>query len=335
MIVTPNETLATHTTLRVGGTARFFIECDSEEEIKTALAFARERSLPFYILGSGSNVLASDAGFEGVVISPRMNKISFEEKNDVVIVKAEAGVVWDDLVREVGSRGLWGIENLAGIPGTVGAAPVQNIGAYGAEVKDTIVSIAALNTETMSSCVLTKEECEFGYRDSLFKRTGDFIITEVTFALPINGEASVAYADLLREREAGKPFNTPLEMANVVRSVRARKFPDLTKEGTAGSFFKNPFITLDAYNTLKEKYSDMPGFETNGLVKIPLAWILDHVLSLRGYRKGPVRLFEQQPLVLVADANATSADVDALAEEVTKKVFDATKINIEREVRVM
>ena len=321
------------TTFRIGGPARYVIDITNDETLRDAIAFADEQHLPHRVLGEGSNVLAADDGYEGVVLRMVTSECSFSDEGGATTVTADAGLHWDALVREAAARNVWGIENLAGIPGTVGAAPVQNIGAYGVELERCLTSVAVFNTETKQRGSLTKSECGFGYRESRFKHEPHLIITSVTFTLTRTPTPELSYGDIARAIADGVAHATPGEIGEMVRSIRAKKFPDITKEGTAGSFFKNPTISEKAFMELAIRYPNLPHYPVVNGVKIPLAYILDQVLGLRGYRKGKARLFEAQPLVLVADHGATRDDVDALASEVTQKVFDATHITIEREVR--
>ncbi|HYE23342.1 MAG TPA: UDP-N-acetylmuramate dehydrogenase [Candidatus Paceibacterota bacterium] len=318
------------TTFKIGGKARYVAECKTVNDVADAVAFAKREDLPYVPLGEGSNLLAPDAGYPGVIIHLRIPDLSV--RDDGLLV-AGAGVVWDQAVRQAGLRGLWGIENLAGIPGTIGAAPVQNIGAYGAELADTLVHVDAYNARTNEHIRLTAKECALGYRESRFKREPELIITSVTLQLSRDGGPRIDYKDLATRALAGERLTTPKEIAAVVRSVRSLKFPDLREYGTGGSFFKNPIISDKEYEALSARYKGMPGFPVLGGVKVPLAWILDNVLALRGYALRNASLFERQPLVLVAHRGASASDIDALALDVAKKVFDATGIHIEREVR--
>ncbi len=317
------------TTFKIGGRARYVTECENDEDIRAALAFAKEKNLPWCVFGQGSNLLASDAGYDGVVIRPLATAFSFVDDGVTI---ADAGMSWDALVREACDRELWGVENLAGIPGTVGAAPVQNIGAYGAEIADTLLWAEAMNPETGEVTRVSKEECELGYRDSRFKRER-LVILRVAFQLSKNPAPKLSYKDLAALVAAGEVFDTPAKIAGAVRGIRAKKFPDLAVWGTAGSFFKNPFISQEAYGALKATYPEMPGFPVGEQIKVPLAWILDKVLSLKGFSAAHVRLFEAQPLVIVAEKGASSADVESIAKEVATRVKDATNIELEWEVR--
>jgi UDP-N-acetylmuramate dehydrogenase len=346
------DALARRTTLGVGGEAEI-AACDSIDDIRTALAHAHEGGSPFWVLGEGSNTLASDAGYAGVVIHPRMSAVSLERDGDRATMIADAGAHWDGLVDRACAEGLWGIENLAGIPGSAGAAPVQNIGAYGAELSDMLLWVECVDARDGSLRRFDRAACGFGYRASRFKNEPELIITRIALALSRAGEPNLGYKDLAAAGEAarrnGAPLDTPAAVAEAVRSIRAAKFPDLSKEGTAGSFFKNPSVSAAEFERLRARYPELPGFPQGAdsaggvgaepakgdFVKIPLAFVLDKILGLRGYRLGAARLYEKQPLVLVADRGASARDVDALADDVARKVFGATRVAIEREVRSM
>ncbi|HWH16684.1 MAG TPA: UDP-N-acetylmuramate dehydrogenase [Candidatus Paceibacterota bacterium] len=334
MIVGEQVPLARLSTLRVGGPARFVCEITSEEEVRTALGIARTQGLPWRVLGEGSNILAIDAGFDGVLMQMKSTGIEQVHEGNGALVRVAAGESWDGFVRYAAKEGLWGIENLAGIPGTVGASPVQNIGAYGTEVKDSIVSVSVLNTETGAIEEIPNADCNFGYRESRFKREPELIILSVTFLLQKEASPQLNYADLLRAKEQGASMETPATIGDAVREIRSRKFPNLSIYGTAGSFFKNPVIAPDTFTALRDRYEALPGYETANGVKIPLAFVLDKILALRGYCEGNVELFSNQPLVLVAHAGATQEEIDRFADSIAQKVFDATGIKVEREVRM-
>lgn len=323
--------LSTLTTFKVGGPARAVYDCVSEADVREAIARAGAQSLPFYVLGEGSNVVASDRGYDGVIIRIRDESLAFDGET----VRAGAGVNWDTLVREAASRGLWGIENLAGIPGTTGAAPVQNIGAYGAELIQVFDSVEVLDTATGKTFPFSKDDCQFGYRDSRFKHEHGLVILSVKLRLTAKGAPKIEYKDLLAAREAGKDLSTPQAIGDVVREVRSHKFPDLKEYGTAGSFFKNPILSQEAYSRLVERFGEVPTFPNPNGIKIPLAFVLDRVLEMRGFRLGKAFLFGSQPLVLTLDPGGTAADIEALAQLVEEKVRDATGIQIEREVRML
>lgn len=321
------------TTFKVGGLVRYVITCESESDIREALAFASEHELPWVVLGEGSNVLPYDDAYEGVVLRIRIPGITYAEQDGVVYVTAGAGVHWDTLVDEVCDRDLWGIENLAGIPGTVGATPVQNVGAYGVETMHVFHCARVLNAVTGLVETYDHTACKFGYRDSIFKLRKELVILDVTFRLLRNGEPKTSYSDLARAAANGEDMETPKRIAEVVRRIRSEKFPDLQKFGTAGSFFKNPLLTPAAFKKLTDVYGAVPSFSAGQYVKVPLAFILDHILNLRSYSEGHVHLFGNQPLVVVAERGATAREIDMFANTIAARVRNVIEIEIEREVK--
>ena len=333
MTVSEYVPLRTLTTFKVGGNARYVLTCESVQDVVEARDFVRLHSLPYRVLGTGSNVLAHDKDYEGTILLMQIPGLSFESSHLQERARVGAGVQWETLVDEVVARGLWGIENLAGIPGTVGASPVQNIGAYGAELQHVFESCDVLDMDTGAITTYDIQACRFGYRDSVFKHNRALVILGVTFLFSHTPSPRLGYSDLLKLTQEGIDLNTPEEIAHAVRTVRSQKFPDLRTCGTAGSFFKNPVVTHEAFQVLTNRFGAMPSYPTEGGVKIPLAHILDHVLGLRGYRENHVYLYGNQPLVVVADTQATEKEIDTFACEIAKKVFDATSIVIEREVQ--
>ena len=309
--------------------------CENEHDVRDTVLFAKENAFAWYVLGEGSNVLARETGFDGVILRMVSKGVTYLSHEDSTIVRAQAGVSWNEFVDEVTMKELWGAENLAGIPGTVGAAPVQNIGAYGVELADIFFSAQVYDAKEDTVRAYTKEQCGFGYRESVFKQNPHLIILSVDFTLSDRGEVQNSYPDVIRAQKEGVDLSTPRQVAEAIRAIRKEKFPDLSVYGTAGSFFKNPIIAVDTYEELLKTYPQLPSFPVGSRVKVPLAYILDKVLSLRGYRRGNAWLFDKQPLVLVLDAGGTSDEVETLAQDVEQKVWTATSIRIEREVRVL
>jgi len=252
--------------------------------------------------------------------------------NKVSII-AKAGEDLDTVVAYAVAHNWWGMENLSHIPGTVGAVPVQNVGAYGIEAKDIIAEVRVFNTHTETFEELGVEACQFGYRDSVFKHEAGahFIVTSVTFTLSTIPTPRIEYRDLaLLFRDTVPSLQ---EIREAVMKIRAGKFPNWHITGTAGSFFKNPIIPHDRYITLQGRYPELPGFPLeNGDIKIPLGWILDKVLQVRGYTQGNVATYEHQALVIVAHTGATSSEIETFAHEIAVRVLDATGIDIEWEV---
>lgn len=342
-----NVPLAPLTTFRVGGAARYLCEARSEEDLRAAAAFAKEKGLSLLVLGGGSNMLVSEEGFPGVVARMTMAGVTREERDGAVFVTAAAGESWDGLVAWAVAWGLWGVENLSLIPGTVGAAPVQNIGAYGTEVKDVIESVRAMDLGTGAIRDFSNAECRFSYRESFFKTEEGkrFAILSVTFRLSAAPRPNLSYKDLA-EAFVGKQSPSLSEIRAAVIAIRTGKFPNLAEVGTAGSFWKNPIICRDHYDGIKKRFPDIPGFTVpvpadspyaarGGLVKVPLAWILDRVCGLKGFSMGKVGLFKNQPLVLVAERGASAADVLALEAHVEGLVKERAGIEIEREVQIV
>jgi UDP-N-acetylmuramate dehydrogenase len=345
------------TTLKVGGVARYLTLISSLRELRQALAFAREKNLPFVILGGGSNVLVADEGCAGLVIKNEIQGIEWseappsattlrkgEEEGSVRVI-AGAGESWDALVAASVEQGLWGVENLSGIPGTAGAAPVQNIGAYGTELADVLEWVETLDSETGEVRTLTKDACGLSYRESFFKtpKGKSCIITRVALRLTKNGTPNLEYKDLaLKFQVPSSKFQVEAPalagIREAVLEIRAGKFPDLAKFGTAGSFFKNPIISQAQFDELKKRFPALPGFKLRikdeGLrMKISLAWVLDNICDLKGYQKGNVKLFEKQPIVLVQTGDATSEEVESFAREVILRVKEKTGIDVEWEVQ--
>ncbi|HVV39402.1 MAG TPA: UDP-N-acetylmuramate dehydrogenase [Candidatus Paceibacterota bacterium] len=332
MNIQEHAALAPLTTFGIGGPAAYLVRAGTTEEIAEALQFAQEHRLKVFILGGGSNTLFPDNGFDGLVI--KIENTGITQEGDVVI--AEAGESWDRVVEYAVQHGLWGIENLSGIPGTVGGAVVQNIGAYGAALSQTLTWVEVYDTHAKEVTQLTASDCAFGYRDSIFKqKDGKYIVLRAALKLSSTAAPDLSYRDLNQRFKNATPELA--EIRSAVIEIRNNKFPDLAREGTAGSFFKNPVLPLAQAQALREQYPDMPLFdlpESSG-VKVPLGWILDHVLKVRGLRIGSARLFEKQALVIVADNNRSSKDVRELAQEIQKKVFATIAIAIKPEVTIV
>jgi len=330
-----NVPLAPLTTFGVGGKARFFIEAHTDAEINEAIQEAQSLKLTLFPLGAGSNILVPDEGVTGAVMRIMTCGITCEDKNNELLIIADAGAPWEKIVDAASAHNVFGIENLAGIPGTAGGAAVQNIGAYGAELADVFAYADVIDRATGVLGRISQDEAQFEYRESFFKKNRELIVLRIALRLAKNTLPNLQYPDVARLQKEGVSLSTPSEIARAVRAVRADKFPSLTKEGTAGSFFKNPVIPRGLSSALEARFPGLPLFpQKNGMVKVPLAWILDHILSLKGYREGPVRLYEKQPLVIVAEAEATAKEIDAFARDITERVFSATGIAVEYEVEM-
>ncbi|MGC9602811.1 MAG: UDP-N-acetylmuramate dehydrogenase [Minisyncoccia bacterium] len=331
--------LAPYTTFGIGGFAHYFVRVENVEELQKSLDFARDQNQPVLILGGGSNMLVPDAGWNGLVLKIELHGLCIgddEYDANKKILVAGAGELWDTVVAQAVEYNLWGLENLSGIPGTVGGAVVQNIGAYGAALSQTLLWAEALDIESGEIKKMSNAECAFGYRESFFKHdTGRYVVVRAAFTLSSALKPNVSYKDLAARFGATKPDLSAIRAA--VLSIRKAKFPDLTVEGTAGSFFKNPIIPIAEAEALKARYPDMPLFDMPEIegVKVPLAWLLDKVLNLKGVSVGGARLYEKQPLVIAAEKNTPANDVRMLAQKIKKEVREKLHIEIEEEVKII
>ncbi len=345
MTIAENVQLNQYTTFRIGGPARFFVSVKNIVDLTDALLFAQQRSLPIFILGGGSNILMSDEGFDGLVIRIEIAGVTFAEKEDnpevpegTTLVVAGAGEAWDPFVGQTVERGLYGLETLSLIPGTVGAAPVQNIGAYGAEVKSSVRWVEAMHVETGELRIFANSECEFSYRMSFFKthEGKKYVITRVGFLLRKIGSPNTSYRDIQKYIEEHKL--TPLEVTlqrvrDMVIEIRTNKLPSVNDYGTAGSFFKNPIISQNDYEKLLVLYPMMPSYPTGtDNVKIPAAWMLDNLCGFKGFREGDVGVYKNQALVLINFGSATAEQIKDLAQQMIDCVKLKTNIILEREV---
>lgn len=323
-----------YTTLKVGGFAKYFIEVKTLEDLKKVSQFVKQTDLPFLVLGGGSNTLFPDDQYPGLVILNKLIGREYVDRGDgKVVLICQAGEVLDEVVEDSVNRGLWGLENLSSIPGTVGATPVQNVGAYGVEVSDLITGVETYNIVNGSTYFLDSNACLFGYRDSFFKSVEgkNHIITKVHFGLGIKPNPKINYADLAKFFINHKP--SQLEVRNAIISIRANKFPNWHEVGTAGSFFKNPLIDKEQADLLKVRYPELPLYETtDGRVKVSLGYILDKICHLKGYRKGNVGLYTEQALVLVNYGEKNSEEIKNFVDEIIERVFFETKIIIKPEV---
>ena len=338
-VVERDVPLAPRTTFRVGGTADLFFAVRNERELERAVRFARERELAIAVLGGGSNVLISDAGIRGLVVQIALRGKEFRlESRGTVASRVAAGEVWDEFVSEAVKRGFWGIENLSGIPGLVGATPIQNVGAYGAEVGSRIISVEAFDIERMRPRVFDPAECAFRYRDSFFKTPEGkrFIITAVTYRLESEGAPDISYRDTSEYFTKTGITPTLVSVREAVLAIRRAKFPDLDHVGTAGSFFKNPVISAERHGELERAYPSMPAYPNGaGFVKVPAAWLIEHVAKMRGERAGDVGSSMHHALAIVNYGSARASEVLAFAARIKDAISRATGIELEREVQIL
>jgi UDP-N-acetylmuramate dehydrogenase len=288
------------------------------------------------IMGGGSNLLFI-GDYHGTIIHPEMDDISLEgKKGNDIIVSAGAGVIWDKLVESTVSKGLGGLENLSLIPGQVGAAPVQNIGAYGAEVKNVIEKVRAISLEDGSLTEFRNEECRFGYRDSIFKGElkGKYLITRVYFRLSTKPKLCLGYGSLKEEVNKLGPMSLG-NVRKIVINTRQNKLPDPEQISNAGSFFKNPVVKDSLAEDLRVKYPKIPAFRDNsGGVKLAAGWLIEQC-GWKGKRNGDAGVHDKQALVIVNHGNATGMELFELSEQIRKTVADKFGILLEREVEII
>jgi len=329
--------LSTHTTLQVGGPALYFAEAKTVADLEAAVSFAEQKKLPLLVMGGGSNLLVPDAGFKGVVVKVGIMGRTYQEQGEgLVELTVGAGEDLDQVIEESVERGLWGLENLSSIPGTVGATPVQNVGAYGVEVKDLLVKVTAFNLATKTLKDFTTEACQFAYRDSFFKSKAgqSYVIISVNFLLNKKINPKISYADLKNIFTSAENILHPREVRGAVINIRANKFPNWRVVGTAGSFFKNPIIKKSEAEALRARYPGLPVYPLGPTAaKVSLGYILDKVANLKGFRVGQVGLYKDQALVLINHGGATAQEIISFVKIVSAKVEELTGIKIEPEVR--
>lgn len=330
--------LAPLTTLNLGGPARHLVQATDDATVAAAVAWAAERKLPLFVLGGGSNVVIADAGFDGVVLRIGMRGLRFEPDGARMLVHAAAGEPWDVLVKAAVARGWAGIECLSGIPGLVGATPVQNVGAYGQEVSEAIRSVRALDRTTGRIVELAPQICDFGYRDSMFKRNPDaYVVLGVTFVLVPGGAPSLRYPELEKALTAARVFDrapTLAELGQVVRTLRAKKSmvidPADPNRCSVGSFFMNPVLPSAIADGVIERAiavgaartgSDVPRFPAaDGKTKLSAGWLVEHAGFEKGYRRGSVGLSSNHALALVHHGGGSTDDLLAFAHEIREGV---------------
>ncbi|NMT63916.1 UDP-N-acetylmuramate dehydrogenase [Marinobacter orientalis] len=331
-----NVFLGDMNSLGISARARYFVPVTSVEALKQALAWAAEKSVEPLILGGGSNlVFAGD--YRGLVVRMAITRRCWEHiEGDEATLILGAGENWHDVVMYAASVGYRGIENLALIPGTVGAAPVQNIGAYGSELRDTLLEVSALDRHTGREVTLTNSLCHFSYRDSLFKHEpGRYVITTVRLRLSRSRPFCLDYRDLAEYFDGRDARSlTPLDVANGVMAVRRRKLPDPARLPNAGSFFKNPVVPIETWHALQQAYPDIAGYPGDDSAKIAAAWLIDQC-GWKGYRNGRVGVHNRQALVLVNHSHGSGEDVLELADRIRGEVKARFGIALEMEPGVV
>lgn len=334
-----NFSLKPYNTFGVDAKAKYFTEINTVEALKEALSFSKDNGLSLLFLGGGSNILFTK-DFDGLVIQLNLKGISLQPLNeDEMLVTAKSGENWHELVMFCLNKNLGGLENLSLIPGNVGTSPMQNIGAYGTEIKDIFVRCTVLNLETLETEVFDLEKCRFGYRDSIFKQEGKgkYVILDVTFKLTTrNHRIKTEYGAIKTELEkSGIENPTIQEVSQAVISIRQSKLPDPKETGNAGSFFKNPTISLTQFEALHEQFQMMPGYPNNDTVKVPAGWLIEQC-GWKGKQIGNVAAHKLQALVIVnATGNASGKEIFDFSTEIINSVKEKFGIELEREVNIM
>ena len=336
MNIQENFSLQQYNTFGVEAKTKYFAEVNSVEELKETLRLSHS---PLLILGGGSNLLFTK-DFECLVIKLNLKGISEQITDENhVLVTAKAGENWHEFVQKTISENYGGLENLSLIPGNVGTCPIQNIGAYGTEIKDHFVSCKALNIETLEIETIDLEQCKFGYRDSIFKTSskGKYVILEVTFKLTtkdhhIKAENGAITSEL---KKLGSENPTIQDVAKAVINIRQSKLPNPAETGNAGSFFKNPTIPLAQFENLKEQFPEIQGYPNGDFVKVPAGWLIENA-GWKGKQIGNVASHKWQALVIInATGNATGKEIYDFSSQIINSVKEKYGIELEREVNII
>lgn len=314
-------------------TARLFAEAHSDGDVREALAYATEHEVPLLVIGGGSNLLLTD-NIDALVLHMASQGIRLlSDDGERVVVEAEAGEPWHPFVQYALAQGWSGLENLSLIPGTVGAAPMQNIGAYGVEIKDVFAGLTALDRQSGELRDFTLQECRFAYRDSLFKQQpGRWLILRVRFALSRAAHLHLEYGPV-RQRltELGIDQATPTDVSRAICSIRSEKLPDPAVLGNAGSFFKNPLVSATKVAQLKVQYPDLVAYpQPEGQMKIAAGWLIERA-GWKGFREGDAGVHKLQALVLVNYGNATGLQLLDLAQRIQKDIAERFQVDLEME----
>ena len=329
-----NVLLADYTTLKIGSRAEFFAVIKDLEDLKAAIVWARQNKQTIFVLGGGSNLLITSK-IKGLVIKNEiMGAQITAETEDEVWLTGNSGEVWSRFVHQAVTLHLYGLENLYLIYGTVGAAPVQNIGAYGVELKDIFDSLVAINLHTGKEKVFKLADCKFGYRDSIFKNKlrGKYFIYQVTVKLSKKPKFKIDYADIKAELGRKKP-----NLSNVIAAIfkiRNSKLPNPVVLANAGSFFKNPEISVTDFKKLQVKFPDIKSFPSGKKIKIPAGWLIEQA-GFKGKKFGPVSMYEKQALILVNHGGATASQVLRHIDRVQAAVLKQFSIKLEPEVNII
>jgi UDP-N-acetylmuramate dehydrogenase len=335
-----NVSLAPYSTMRLGGTAAYLIEVESRQEVVAAVQWAEERQLPLIMIGGGSNIIWRDEGFPGLVVVNKIQGLKITNGSDTHYLTAGAGMNWDEFVARTVEFGLTGVECLSLIPGTVGATPIQNVGAYGQEVANTLVTLEAYDRQAGEMVTLRAGDCNFGYRTSRFKTTdkGRFLITAVTFFLSAGKPAEPYYEAVKRYLdEHGISEVTPQTMRQAVIAIRQAKLPDPAVIANNGSFFANPVVSSEQFVQLQADYPDIAHWETSdGRIKLSAAWLIEQAgfKDVHDTETG-IGTWPAQPLVLINEHAQSTAQLLAFKQKVVAAIQRTFQVTLEQEPELL
>jgi len=330
-----NYNLKNHNTFGLNSVARYFLKANNISELSEAMAFSKTKNFPVLILGGGSNILPRPS-LEMVVVQPAMDGLEVIDENEKhITVEVASGMEWDRFVELCVNNGWQGLENLSYIPGNVGASPIQNIGAYGIEVKDFIENVKGIFINNGQTFTKTALECAFGYRSSVFKTKlkHQTVITHVQFKLNKLPQYNISYSPL-QETFANRSDYTAKDIREAVVQIRKQKLPEPKEIGNAGSFFKNPVISKTHFRFLRDSYPDIPHYQTETGIKIPAAWLIEKA-GWKGFRDGETGCHPNQPLCIVNYGNATFDDIHIFSQKIIKDIRLVFNINLEMEVNIL
>lgn len=333
----PNYDLQPHNSLAVPSSCRWYMRITDKNQLSGAVAFARDNALPLFILGAGTNLVLGSF-IDAVVIEMAIpGKAEISKDQETIVIEVGAGENWHQFVVWTLQQQFYGLENLALIPGTCGAAPIQNIGAYGMEISELIESVEVYDTSAQSFSRLSASDCEFAYRDSIFKRDlqNQVVVVAIQLKLQLAPQPKVEYPALIDYIEARRLDATPENIFGAVCAIRRSKLPDPEDIPNVGSFFKNPILDTEDVEKLQTKYPEMPIYDfEEGQVKVPAAWLIDHT-GWKGWLKNGIGVHDQQALVLVNPGRKPAAELLKLAEKISANVLSEFGIELEMEPRVI
>ena len=338
MNILPDTSLSHYVTMRIGGPAKLLVSITNEQELVEAIEYARSNNLEHLVIGQGSNIIFSDEGFDGMIIINQIPGLLIDTQTG--IVRIGAGTNWHEVVVKTVEAGLVGIEAMALIPGTSGATPINNVGAYGQEISNVIQNVHAYDTEISQFVELSNTDCKFSYRNSIFKSTcyGRYIISSITLQLqPVPTdyqppryaalEAELMHRDIL--------YPTPQQVVDCVIAIRSAKLPNPNQVANTGSFFKNPIVTKEKVEELLVTYPSLPHYpQTDGSEKVAAGWLIEQA-GLKGFTQQGISVSEKQALVIINDGQASFSDLQAMITTITQAVQDKFAITLEPEPEII